>query len=60
LIQQGFHPSVMELATMVREGVLDRDVALQQLGTAPASPVMRAVAVKLGLHPGKIGKGIPE
>ena len=60
LMQKGFHPCVMELATMVREGALDRDVALQQLREAPASPVMRAVAVKLGLYPGAMGGRIPE
>ena len=51
LVEKGFHPCVMELATMVREGHLDRDVALRRLQDAPANPVMRAVAVKLGLYP---------
>jgi len=51
LAERGFHPCVMELAAMVREGHLDRDVALKQLKESPASPVMRAVAVKLGLYP---------
>lgn len=52
LAEKGFHPCVMELATMVREGYLDREAALQRLKDPPATPVMRAVAVKLGLYPG--------
>jgi hypothetical protein len=48
LAQKGFHPDVMELAAMVREGYMERDAALQQLNEVPAKPVMRAVAVKLG------------
>jgi hypothetical protein len=52
LAQKGFHPCVMELATMVREGYMEREAALQQLNDTPANPVMRAVAVKLGLHSG--------
>jgi hypothetical protein len=48
LVQKGFHPDVMELAAMVREGFVERDAALQQLNDAPAHPIMRAVAVKLG------------
>lgn len=52
LAEQGFHPCVMELATMVREGLLERDEALKRLKELPVDPVLRAVEVKLGLYPG--------
>jgi len=49
--QMGYHPYVMELAGLVREGYISRDEALARL-EAPAAPeVLMAVQVKLGLPP---------
>jgi len=49
--QMGFHPYVMELAGLVREGYMSREEALARLGEEAAPEVMAAVMVKLGLVP---------
>jgi tRNA(Ile)-lysidine synthase TilS/MesJ len=49
LKQMGYHPYVMELAGLVRKGLMDRDEALNRLDV-PASPeIIAAVEAKLGL-----------
>lgn len=51
LEQMGYHPYVMELAGLVREGYLDRDEALARLKVAASPVVTAAVQAKLGLPP---------
>ncbi len=47
--KMGFHPYVMELAGLVREGYMRREEALARLEEEPAPEVIAAVSVKLGL-----------
>lgn len=49
--QMGFHPYVMELAGLVREGYVSREEALARLENGAAPEVVAAVMVKLGLVP---------
>jgi len=52
LEQMGFHPYVMELAGLVREGYMERQEALERLEVAEASDVVvAAVEAKLGICP---------
>jgi len=51
LEQMGYHPYVMELAGLVREGYMSRKEALSRLKVAAAPEIVRAVEVKLGLPP---------
>ena len=45
----GFHPYVMDLAGLVREGHLKREEALSRLEVAAVPEVMAAVEAKLGI-----------
>lgn len=48
----GYHPYVMELAALVRNGYMTREEALKRLQARPSAAVVAAVTVKLGLsHP---------
>ena len=49
LEQMGYHPYVMELAALVREGMMSREEALARLETATSPTVVSAVRAKLGL-----------
>jgi tRNA(Ile)-lysidine synthase TilS/MesJ len=49
LEQMGYHPYVMELAGLVREGCMSREEALDRLEVAAVPEVVAAVEVKLGL-----------
>jgi len=49
LEQMGYHPYVMELAGLVREGYMSREEALGRLEVAAAPEVVAAVEAKLGL-----------
>lgn len=49
--KMGFHPYVMELAGLVREGYMSREEALARLEEEPAPEVIAAVSVKLGSIP---------
>jgi len=49
LEQLGYHPYVMELAGLVREGCLSRQEALARLEIAASPTVVAAVQAKLGL-----------
>ncbi len=56
LEQMGFHPYVMDLSGLVREGYMKREEAIARL-EAPARPeVMAAVQAKLGLFPQQLGR----
>jgi tRNA(Ile)-lysidine synthase TilS/MesJ len=48
LEQMGYHPYVMELAGLVREGYMSREEALGRLDVAAAPEVVAAVEAKLG------------
>ena len=45
----GYHPYVMELAGLVREGYMNRQEALSRLEIADESKVVTAVKAKLGI-----------
>ena len=47
--QMGYHPYVLELANLVREGHLDREEALARLETGENSKVIKMVRDRLGL-----------
>ena len=47
--QMGFHPYVMDLAGLVREGHLEREEALSRLEVPAVPEVMAAVEAKLGI-----------
>jgi hypothetical protein len=47
--QMGYHPYVMELAGLVREGYMSRQEALSRLDSAGESNVVTAVKAKLGI-----------
>jgi hypothetical protein len=47
--QLGYHPYAMELASLVREGYMDRQEALKRLGIVPVPEVVAAVEAKLGV-----------
>lgn len=47
--QMGYHPYVMELAGLVREGYLDRQEALSRLVIAASPEIVSAVQEKLGI-----------
>ena len=49
LEQMGYHPYVMELAGLVREGYMSREEALDRLEVAAAPEVVAAVEAKLSL-----------
>jgi len=49
LEQMGYHPYVMELAGLVREGYMTREEALDRLDVPAAPEVAAAVKVKLGI-----------
>jgi len=51
LEQMGYHPYVMELAGLVREGYMSREEALERLDVAGAPAVLAAVEAKLGVTP---------
>ncbi len=51
LEQMGYHPYVMELSALVREGYLSREEALIRLKLAASPMVVAAVRAKLGLPP---------
>jgi hypothetical protein len=51
--QMGYHPYVMELAGLVREGHMSRDEALDRLGLAAAPEIVAAVEAKLGIPPSR-------
>jgi hypothetical protein len=51
--QMGYHPYVMELAGLVREGYMSREEALGRLEVAAAPAVVAAVAAKLGISPSR-------
>ncbi len=51
LEQMGYHPYVMELAGLVREGYMSREQALSKLKVATVPEIVTAVEVKLGLPP---------
>jgi tRNA(Ile)-lysidine synthase TilS/MesJ len=53
LEQTGYHPYVMELAGLVREGYLERQEALDRLEIAPAPAIVAAVEAKLGIPPSR-------
>ncbi|NLE45687.1 MAG: hypothetical protein GX620_13275 [Chloroflexi bacterium] len=48
--QMGYHPYVMELASLVRDGYLDRQEALDRLEIAPIPEIVAAVEAKLGVR----------
>ena len=48
--QMGYNPYVMELASLVRGGYMDREEALNRLKIDPALPVVAAVEAKLGVR----------
>lgn len=50
LDQMGYHPYVMELAGLVREGYMSREEALAKLETPDATQAIEAVAAKLGVQ----------
>lgn len=45
-----YHPYAMEMAELVREGIVDRQEALQRLSTPAAPQILKAVKTKLGLE----------
>jgi hypothetical protein len=47
--QTGYHPYVMELAGLVREGCMTREEALARLDVAPPAAAVALVAEKLGV-----------
>lgn len=47
--QMGYHPYAMELASLVREGYMSREEALDRLAAAPMPEVVAAVQAKLGV-----------
>jgi hypothetical protein len=49
--QMGYHPYVMELAGLVREGCMSREEALDRLEVAAAPEIVAAVEAKLGIPP---------
>ena len=49
LEQMGYHPYVMELAGLVREGYMSREEALDRLEVAAVPEVVAAVEAKLGI-----------
>jgi hypothetical protein len=49
--QMGYHPYVMELAGLVREGHMSREEALDRLEIAAAPEIVAAVEAKLGIPP---------
>jgi len=51
LEQVEYHPYVMELAGLVREGYMSREKALNRLEAAAAPEVVAAVEAKLGISP---------
>ena len=51
LEQAGFHPYVMDLAGLVREGYMKREEAIARLEVPAAPEVVAAVKAKLGLPP---------
>lgn len=51
LEQMGYHPYVMELAGLVREGYMSREEALGRLEVAAVPEVVAAVEAKLGIPP---------
>jgi hypothetical protein len=51
LERMGYHPYVMELAGLVREGYMNREEALRRLEVAANSEVVAAVETKLGIPP---------
>lgn len=53
LEQMGFHPYVMDLAGLVREGYMGRREALSRLEVAAVPEIVAAVKAKLGLFPGQ-------
>jgi tRNA(Ile)-lysidine synthase TilS/MesJ len=53
LEQMGYHPYVMELSALVREGYMRREEALGRLETAAAPEVVAAVQAKLGIPPSR-------
>lgn len=53
LEQMGYHPYVMELAGLVREGYLKRQEALDRLEIAAAPEIVAAVEAKLGIPPSR-------
>jgi tRNA(Ile)-lysidine synthase TilS/MesJ len=53
LEQMGYHPYVMELAGLVREGYLERQEALKRLEIAAAPEIVAAVEAKLGIPPSR-------
>jgi len=50
LEKHGFHPYAMEMAELVREGVLDRKVALDRLSEPVDPQVVKQVKARLGLE----------
>jgi len=51
LEQMGYHPYVMELAGLVREGYMSREQALSKLKVAAVPEIVAAVESKLGISP---------
>ncbi len=49
LEKHGYHPYTMELAGLVREGILSRDDALHRLSEEPDHQIIQQVKSKLGL-----------
>jgi hypothetical protein len=46
----GYHPYAMEMAELVREGVLSRDEALSRLTEPPEPQIIARVKTKLGIE----------
>lgn len=55
--QLGYHPYVMELAGLVREGYMTREEALERLAVAPPGEAIDLVADKLGVTPPTVVEG---
>lgn len=47
--QMGYHPYVLELANLVREGLLSREEALARINTPPNTEIIQMVKERLGL-----------